>query len=137
MSDPDFQNSDDIVSRADAFMKRQRPAAARPEELDDLPLLTDVVSPAPASALPPSPAPDLEALGQALAEAIGRQLAAAIPALVEASMQAAAASIAWDIRQGLEEISRKAIADFLAAPRNQGAEGRIRQRAEPGTAQPV
>lgn len=114
MSDPDFQNSDDIVSRADAFMNRQRPTAPWPAELDDLPLLTDVVSPAPS----PSPAPDLEALGQALAEAISRQLAAEIPTLVEASMQAAAASIAWDIRQGVEEISRKAIADFLATPRN-------------------
>ncbi len=116
MSEADFLRSDDIVSRADAFMNRQRPGPACPEELDDLPLLTDVVAPPPAGETPPDASPDLEALSQALAEAIRQRLTAEIPALVEASMQAAAASIAWDIRQGLEEISRQAIADFLAKP---------------------
>lgn len=118
MTETEFQSNDDIVSRADAFMHRQRPApfpAQAAEDVDDLPVLTDVVIPSPQQGNPPPLSPDLDAISQALADAIGKQLAAEIPSLVEASMQAALASIAWDIRQGLEESTRKAIADFMAS----------------------
>ena len=108
MNETKFQSNDDIVSRADAFMNRQRSVAPPPpaDDFDDLPVLTDVVTPSPQASHP-----DLEALSHALAEAISKQLAAEIPTLVEASMQAALNSIAWDIRQGLDEITRKAIAE--------------------------
>lgn len=111
MNETEFQSNSDIVSRADAFMNRQRSVAPPPpaDDFDDLPILTDVVIPSPQV----SP-PDLDVLSQALAEAISKQLAAEIPTLVEASMQAALDSIAWDIRQGLDEITRKAIAEFTA-----------------------
>lgn len=114
MADPDFLASDDLMSRADAFMNRQRPRPPLADELDDLPVLTDIVTPPPATSSPATPAPDLEALGEALAAAVRQRLAAELPTLVEASMQAAIASISQDLHQGLESISREAIADFLA-----------------------
>ncbi|MGB4672540.1 MAG: hypothetical protein WBH99_01160 [Azovibrio sp.] len=117
MPEPELPHNDDIVSRADAFMRRRQRAtpAAPAQEEDDLPVLTDVVTPSPRQDGRPTPCPDLDSMSQALAEAISKQLAAEIPVLVEASLQAALASIARDIRQGVEETSRKAIADFVAS----------------------
>lgn len=116
---PSYPPLDDVVSRADAFMQRQRPPpqppAPPPLEDDDLPVLTDVVnldSPAPQPHLQQA-LPDLEALGQELSAAIQKRLQAEIPTLVEAAMHAALAQISQDIRLGLEETTQSAIRDYM------------------------
>lgn len=115
---PSYPPLDDVVSRADAFMQRQRPTPQHtpinPED-DDLPVLTDVVnleSPAPHPQLQQA-LPDLEALGQELSAAIQKRLQAEIPTLVEAAMHAALAQISQDIRLGLEETTQSAIRDYM------------------------
>ena len=140
MSEPSFPSlppddeSADIVSRADALMRRTRPApmlapdptgeaphrknppnaAHPPEDAEDLPLLTDIVAeahlPTPAGALP---AAELDRLGAELVAALQARLAAEIPTLVEAAMQTAIADIARELCSGLTESANAALAAHL------------------------
>jgi hypothetical protein len=117
-----------LLARASRFLERQQlsaapvavpaPVAEGPVQsalpipaVEDVPVLTDIVEhtePEPgASAIPP----DMEALGQELAAAIQKRLNAEIPTLVEAVLQSS--GIAQNIRQGLEEIARDAIQEFI------------------------
>lgn len=108
-----MSDSDDIVSRADAFMNRQRSASSPADDLDDLPVLTDVVL-TPATN-PDSPPQQFEQLAHELSEMLRQRLAAEIPALVENALQAALPGISRDIHQSLEQTTQNAIRDSLKA----------------------
>jgi hypothetical protein len=144
MSEPSFPSlppddeSADIVSRADALMRRTRPAPMLaagpaagtpehdtpprapplPDDAEDIPLLTDIVGEAqlrtPAVALPENlPAAELERLGAELVAALQARLAAEIPTLVEAAMQTAIADIARQLCAGLSESASAALTAHL------------------------
>lgn len=106
-----MSDSDDIVSRADAFMNRQRSASSPADDLDDLPVLTDVVLTPATDSLPLQ----FEQLTHELSEVLRQRLTAEIPALVENALQAALPGISRDIRQNLEQTAQNAINDSLKA----------------------
>ncbi len=119
-------DQDDVVSRADAFMHRQRSTlsgtpspftAAAPEPLaqedDDLPVLTDVVI----ADTPHHQTATLsrqEKLVDELTRQVRARIHAELPTLVESALQAALPGISRDIRQGLEESISSALSEHLS-----------------------
>jgi hypothetical protein len=117
-----------LLARASRFLERQQlsatpaavpaPVAEGPVQsalpipaVEDVPVLTDIVEHPEPEAGASAISPDMEALGQELAAAIQKRLNAEIPTLVEAVLQSS--GIAQEIRQGLEEIARDAIQEFI------------------------
>lgn len=90
---------------------------------EEIPELTEVVAPAePPETGSGSAFPTLETdlaseqaerLNTALSKAVQTRLRAEIPTLVEAALHAAFPALAREIQQGLEEVTRDAIKDFL------------------------
>lgn len=112
----------DIVDRADSLMQRRRtfvatrsvlPAPLPAAEDDDLPVLTEVVSPEAAVAEPkPERFDDTQVtlLASEIAHAFAEQLASDLPGLLETALLNAGK----ELRTGIATIMESALRDFLA-----------------------
>ena len=115
----------DIVDRADSLMQRRRTfVAARPastptahppaaHEEDDLPVLTEVVSPEAAISEAKTERIDetqVTLLASEIAHAFAEQLASDLPALLETALLNASK----ELRTGISTIMESALRDFLA-----------------------
>ena len=112
----------DIVDRADSLMQRRRtfvatrsvlPAPLPAAEDDDLPVLTEVVSPEAAVAEPKTERFDdtqITLLASEIAHAFGEQLANDLPILLETALLRASK----ELRSGISEIMESALRDFIA-----------------------
>ncbi|MGL5633084.1 MAG: hypothetical protein ACRDD3_12055 [Azovibrio sp.] len=124
MSDKNIPDNDAIVARADSLMHKKSRATAAPsypklhplqDDEEDLPVLTDVVTPASTSNTPL----ELEAITEQLSQSIQRKLAAEIPVLVEAALHSTMAELTKTLHAGLDESIQAGIQDFLKDnPRN-------------------
>ena len=112
----------DIVDRADSLMQRRRtfvatrsvpPAPLPVAEDDDLPVLTEVVSPEAAVAEPKTERFDdtqVTLLASEIAHAFAEQLASDLPGLLETALLNAGK----ELRTGIATIMESALRDFLA-----------------------
>ena len=112
----------DIVDRADSLMQRRRtfvatrsvlPAPLPAAEDDDLPVLTEVVSPEAAVAEPKTEHFDdtqITLLASDLAHAIGQQLTYELPTLLEAVL----INAGEELRIGITETMETALRDYIA-----------------------
>lgn len=112
----------DIVDRADSLMQRRRtfvatrsvsPAPLPAAEDDDLPVLTEVVSPEAAVAEPKTEHFDdtqVTLLASEIAHAFAEQLASDLPGLLETALLNAGK----ELRTGIATIMESALRDFLA-----------------------
>ena len=115
----------DIVDRADSLMQRRRtfvatrsvpPAPLPVSEDDDLPVLTEVVSPEAAVSEPKSEHLDetqITLLAAEIAHAFGEQLANELPTLLEAALL----QTSKNLRTGISSIMESALRDFLVRRR--------------------
>lgn len=119
----DALNPSPVLARADALMQRRRQNAAG--DFEDVPLLTDVVTPdddipvvselaAPAEAADDIGPAVLRILADELAEQVRAKLAAEIPSLVEATLHTLLANLTSDLQQGIGETTEHALRDFIA-----------------------
>ncbi|MBS1188364.1 MAG: hypothetical protein H6R10_156 [Rhodocyclaceae bacterium] len=127
MEDQEGNDLSSVVARADALMQRRR---LPPTEVEDVPLLTEVVDPdadlpvlvaeepsppAPAQTEPPRLDPAaLDILAHELARRLGERLAAEIPDLVATALQSTLGGLTEELRWGLEKTTEDALRDFLA-----------------------
>ncbi|HMV21218.1 MAG TPA: hypothetical protein PKL28_16790 [Rhodocyclaceae bacterium] len=112
-----------VFARADALMNRRRPAQP---EAEDIPVLTDVVGddevPLLDESLPPEqpasaghPATEQTSpLAAELAASLRQRLDAELPNLVQAALNTALVNLTADLRRGIEETTRAALAEFTA-----------------------
>lgn len=121
MADPDdLTPPGSVLARADALMQRRRQGG----DLDDLPVLTEVVASDDIPLLEDAVAPEaaagdvdpavLASLADELADRVRARLAAEIPSLVEAAIAAHLATLSEDLRLGVLESAGDAIRDFIA-----------------------
>ena len=123
-------DSSDVVDRADSLMRRRRsfvaappavqpprpietPRVAEDDDVDDIPVLTEVVS-AEAAVSEDSPRRDddtqITLLASDLAYAIGQQLAYELPTLLEAVL----INAGEELRVGITETMETALRDYIA-----------------------
>ena len=123
-------DSSDVVDRADSLMRRRRsfvaappavqpprpietPRVAEDDDVDDIPVLTEVVS-AEAAVSEDSPRRDddtqITLLASDLAYAIGQQLAYELPTLLEAVL----INAGEELRIGITETMETALRDYIA-----------------------
>lgn len=131
MEDPEDIGLSSVVARADALMQRRRQASSPAAEIEDLPVLTEVVDPdadlpvllteteipplRAAETSPPALDPAaLDILSHELARRVRERLAAEIPDLVATALQSTLTELAQELQQGMAESTEAAIRDFLA-----------------------
>lgn len=123
-------DSSDVVDRADSLMRRRRsfvaappavqpprpietPRVAEDDDVDDIPVLTEVVS-AEAAVSEDSPRRDddtqITLLASDLAHAIGQQLTYELPTLLEAVL----INAGEELRAGITETMETALRDYIA-----------------------
>lgn len=118
MADKDYFNSDRLVAKADSFMQRRRPGQpAGPSEVDDLPVLTQVVAKKAAGA-PQQPGQVdpavLNVLSGELAHAVSNRLSAELPDIVQGALESMINHLELELRASINAATQAAIRDFLA-----------------------